>query len=252
MNLYRKIYFKILNLLLGNTRGQKIKSDWYIKRHAKTIQKEGPAALRIFYDLTKEIRCSYWLHWGTLLGAFREKGFIKHDEDIDIGMFDTDISIALVDKMLQSGFVFLEAIVDKDFEGGYHLAFDYNGAKFDIYSFHKDIANRYCTCFTPVPYQHGKWGKVRSDIFDILHVSVPLWDGLVEIPFEGTTAYIPSNTDEILQIYYGKDYMIPMKKVKSEDADLANSYKVHEDSEKHYACKMNFEVFKMLRLKGLI
>lgn len=42
----------------------------------------------IFLD-EKEIK--YWICSGTILGCVREKGQIKHDDDVDIAMFEPDL-----------------------------------------------------------------------------------------------------------------------------------------------------------------
>lgn len=36
----------------------------------------------------------FWLDYGTLLGAYREHDFIKHDFDLDIGLWLKDAEIA--------------------------------------------------------------------------------------------------------------------------------------------------------------
>ena len=44
--------------------------------------------LFLFDDIMKQIDVDYWLSEGTALGATREQGFIKGDDDIDVGTFD--------------------------------------------------------------------------------------------------------------------------------------------------------------------
>lgn len=45
----------------------------------------------------------FWLDYGTLLGAYREHDFIKHDFDLDIGLWLKDAEIAKK-AMLKNGF----------------------------------------------------------------------------------------------------------------------------------------------------
>ena len=44
--------------------------------------------LFLFDDIMKKIDVDYWLSEGTALGAIREHGFIKGDDDVDVGTFD--------------------------------------------------------------------------------------------------------------------------------------------------------------------
>jgi lipopolysaccharide cholinephosphotransferase len=52
----------------------------------RMLQKCDTMLLAIFDKLCKKHNLKYWLHWGTLLGAVRHRGFIPWDDDIDIAM----------------------------------------------------------------------------------------------------------------------------------------------------------------------
>lgn len=244
-----KVYYKILSLFVGKQKIIQIKKRSRMLKKAKIIQMFGEEAIIKFAEVVHTEEVCYWLFWGTLLGSYREKGFIKHDTDIDIGMFDTDITISLIDKMIDSGFIVLNVIVDKDFLGGYHIAFDYKGVKFDIYSFHKKDDD--VIAFNPVPYNYTKFGQSRrKDIMDIVHVTMPCWSSLIKVPFEHTTCLIPSNASDLLRILYGDDFMTPIIGKKPDDKE--NPMIVHENPNIHYACVMNYETFKMIKRTGLL
>ena len=246
-----KRFWQVLRIFIGRERRDTIRNRRNIKKRAKIVKEKGSELLSVFSRIILEEGCGYWLFWGTLLGAYREKGFIKHDDDIDIGMYDTDISIRLVNKMIDSGFKVMHCVVDKDFVGGFQLAFMYKDIKFDIYSFHKDERSGMNTVFCPIPYNYAKWGYAeRTDIFDILHVHMPAWKSLIEVPFENIVVTIPSNADDILRILYGDNYMTPIAGVKAEQQ--LTDMKVHENPKLHYACTMSYEVFKMFKHSRLI
>ena len=244
-----RIYFFLVKILFGKEKETKQRINQRIRRNAKIVQTIGPEAITIFQKICWQHDVRYWPFWGTLLGAYREKGFIKHDEDIDIGMFDQDISVTLVDDMIAHGFRVIMAVVDKDLKKGFHLAFDYKGLKFDIYSCHKTDGE--IVVFSPEPYNYAKFGQSpRNDIMDIVHTHIDSWADLLEVPFEQITMTIPANTETILQQLYGKDFMTPIKNKKADD--LPNPSIVHEDCREHYACVMNYETFKMLKNAHLI
>jgi len=53
-----------------------------------------------FDKLCQENAIQYWIIGGTALGAVRNKGVIPHDDDIDVGMFESDFK--KLDKLLKN------------------------------------------------------------------------------------------------------------------------------------------------------
>lgn len=61
------------------------------------------AALLDFDDLSKSLGLSYFLVSGTFLGVVRDKAFIGHDHDIDVGVFEEDVSDDMVPALSRPG-----------------------------------------------------------------------------------------------------------------------------------------------------
>ncbi len=56
----------------------------------RVMQECDALLLRIFDKICKKHKMTYWLDWGTLLGAVRHRGFIPWDDDMDISMTRSD------------------------------------------------------------------------------------------------------------------------------------------------------------------
>ena len=50
--------------------------------------------LRLFHEVCQKYQLTYWLDWGTLLGAVRHNGFIPWDDDLDVCMPREDFNKA--------------------------------------------------------------------------------------------------------------------------------------------------------------
>lgn len=69
----------------------------------RLMQKCDAVQLLIFDKLCKKHGLTYWLDYGTLLGAVRHKGFIPWDDDMDVAMprADYDKLLSLVGDFLK-------------------------------------------------------------------------------------------------------------------------------------------------------
>jgi len=127
----------------------------------------------------------YGLWFGTLLGAIREKGFIKHDEDTDVFMLEEDR-----EKVLNALFDFEEIGLKVIRYEKYLLSFMKDDDYIDIYFYKKSFNQR-------IMLDNGIDGK---------HL-----ESTQNIDFLGTTFPVSENPEEALEILYGKDWRIPLE-----------------------------------------
>lgn len=144
---------------------------------------------------------------GTLLGAIREKDFIKHDTDVDLGvmMKEWDLSVfsRVVKEMMQKGFILYHSfgIFGKHFEVSWYRS----GIKVDFFFY----------------YYEGN--KIRFNAFlnggrdlpkDIItyEYDAQNFNVLAEITFKGSVYKIPSFPEEVLKQKYGDQWRIPQVK----------------------------------------
>lgn len=69
---------------------KEIRSDFLIDEKRKKVWAVVLEMLEKFDQVCKAYHLTYWVFYGTLLGAVRHKGFIPWDDDIDVVLFRDD------------------------------------------------------------------------------------------------------------------------------------------------------------------
>lgn len=136
----------------------------------------------------------YWMQDGTLLGYVRDKNFIPHDNDVDIGMRWSDFSQDIFKDIIKSGFVFKSS--HGRLEESLVINFRKRNIPIDIYFYYYDGDRFYHTAAC------GKARKYRVDFsykdFDVK-----------EVEYFGTKLFIPDDPLYFIETKYGKDWSEP-------------------------------------------
>jgi len=181
----------------------------YDKIHHKHRQfifrKRASIVLKTFASVCAAENIPFWLEFGTLLGAYREHGFIQHDFDLDIGVFYKDID-NLVKSLINNHFKMLRKFeVEEDSQLGIEFTFSYLSIPIDIFVFHKRNEEIYCHSFSPIfdnaPFEGAS--EVKEIIFP--------FTGITSINFANVFVGIPTNAKEHLILNYGDNFMTPDK-----------------------------------------
>ena len=165
-------------------------------------------AIRIFASLAKENEWDYFITYGTLLGAYREHHFIKHDDDIDIAVNNKNLSISTIKKMCEVGFQ-LKGIFTTNDRAYKHICFYYKGITFDLYGFSR--VDKKIVQFEPVAIDRNWDYSVNINKFGVAKTSFKD-EGMQSVIFEKAEVMIPTNTKDFLEGLYGKNFMTPIKK----------------------------------------
>ena len=139
-------------------------------------------------------RIRYWLQDGTLLGYYRDRNFIPHDNDIDIGMRWSDFAQSIMKDITRAGFVFKSS--HGRLEESLVINFRKRNIPIDIYFYYYDGDRFYHTA------AYGKARKYRVDFsykdFDVK-----------EIEFFGEKFFIPEDPLYFIETKYGKTWKNP-------------------------------------------
>lgn len=127
------------------------------KLASNRLSKYGYEALSCINELSEELNIEYWLMFGSLLGAFREHHFIRHDDDLDLAILSNDITQAFVQRIIQEGFD-LVSIKESNDQRHRMVSFLYKGVVVDFYGFSFDDETN-ITGFSSVPLE----GKTYSE-----------------------------------------------------------------------------------------
>jgi len=151
--------------------------------------------LLVIREIFSSNNIHFGLIYGTLLGAYREKGFIKHDEDTDIFILDED-----KEKILR----LLPKIVKKGFQIG-----RYSGS---ILSIVRD--EEYIDFYF---YKKSRFGNRKCNG----HVLKSRWlETIKSYQFLGKSFNIPFDVEDVLIHLYGRNWRIPKENTPASNYDL--------------------------------
>lgn len=180
-------------------------------RRNHLFRKNGVDVLQSFDILMNRLGINYSIFAGTLLGAIREKGFLKHDVDIDTVIFNDDYSSKINNALINNGFRLLHRYLVDDGKRGREETYEKDGVSIDIFYIYSDA--RFPT------YQcdfHGVEGSSshedsmkRFGYVATRRIEFPVSRETVRVPFEGIMVNSIANAQEWLTYRYGKDYLIP-------------------------------------------
>lgn len=171
------------------------------RKRKKAYHKYGKEALSLFVNCMEESGFPYTLAFGSILGAIREHGFIKHDLDIDTFVWIEDFTEDIIKKLQDVGFLWYRSIsIDED-KFGREDSFLYKGVTIDIFYLYSAIDKYpYCCDFIPIKDSNERLPR---------RVELPISKNTKKVPFEGILVNIPINAEEICEFRYGSNYMTP-------------------------------------------
>lgn len=172
-------------------------------RQIKIFRENALDALKAFVDCMEEQGIKYTLAFGSILGAIREHGFIKHDIDIDTAIWIDDYKPDMVAALEKVGFTWVFSHTVDDGKLGREDTFEYHGVRIDVFYFYPAIDKLpYCCDFL---WQDELGPSCRLP----RRVEIPLSHERRKVPFEGIEVYVPDNAEEFCKFRYGSDYMTP-------------------------------------------
>lgn len=139
-------------------------------------------------DLLDEKGIKFWLMYGTLLGAVRDKDFIPYDFDVDIQTKDVDKLENSIPWFDQQGVKLIRA------EQGRLYSFTIDSVYIDVY-----IAK-------DAPFPLNIWCSWLNGFI----VPTKLIYPLSELDFLGKRFLIPGNSEKLMEFFYGKTWKTPI------------------------------------------
>lgn len=182
------------------------------KKENENFLKNGIEVISAFDRCMKDNGYKYMLAYGTLLGAIREKGMIRHDDDFDLWMWIDDFDENMIDVLKEAGFKHKFSFSVEDDKLGREDTFEYMGVLIDIFYLYPDDTNGSNNCiFNPFPGSSTREDSIKKHGgLQVTKVLLPISKDIIRTEYEGVLKLpIPSNYDEVLAKRYGEDYMIP-------------------------------------------
>lgn len=188
-----------------------------INHQAKIFHKNASKTLKKLSEALDNNNIQSWLVYGTLLGYAREKDFISHDYDIDLGVFLDKKNNKLEKVLNEYGFVKVREYKIDDGEYGLEQTYELNGITVDFFYTKKQEKEYLAHTFYSdkglnMNQTISKYGGLLVTEFVFTPFDLEL------ITFKDANFFVPVNYDLYLKEYYGANYMTPNRDWKTEMA----------------------------------
>jgi len=171
----------------------------------------------------------FFLMFGTLLGAVRDKDLILYDKDIDLGIFYEDSrKLEKAEKILEKHGILME--------GKKRRKPDTPVEKFVLFGksvWGIEFATMYLIGDTYWYIDSSDWRGAR-----LMPHKKEWLDNLQEIDFLGTKFLIPSKPEEVLKSFYGSNWRIPSGETRTTAVLPRDLWKDEEGIKKYESIKI--------------
>lgn len=187
----------------------KIINQIKFKQQVRKMRKNGLEMLCMADKAFNSMGVKAFLSFGTLLGAYRDKGFIAYDPDVDLGVLDANLPENMIEVMAKYGFQLHKQNHIPSTGKVIEDTYIYKGIHLDVFHYFEED-NDYYTLVAQL-HETKDWKEANaSDGFPCEKVSVVKTD-FHRQPFMGIEVYMPINTHEWLVDMYSETYMTPIK-----------------------------------------
>jgi hypothetical protein len=185
------------------------------RKDRKLLKKLGLETLIQADRALREAGSFIFLSCGTLLGAYRDKNFIAHDCDLDVGILFEQLPENLSEVLEKYDFKHEKQFYFKDTGMVTEDVYSYKGLHIDFFIYYQEDEDYYY--YSAKRHEYKTWQEAnRTDGFPCTSSWIPVSD-FEEIDFLGHKFFTPVKTPQWLEDSYGKTYMTPIKKWSEKD-----------------------------------
>lgn len=202
------------------------------KQQVRKMRKNGLEMLQMADQAFTSMGVQAFLTFGTLLGAYRDKGFIAYDPDVDLGVIDRNLPKNMYEVMAKHGFQLCKQNIISEINQVIEDTYIYKGIHLDVFHYFEEGGDYY----TLVAQLHETkdWKEANAtDGFPCEKVSVVKTE-FQRQNFMNIDVYMPIKTHEWLVDMYSESYMTPIKNWSEDDHKTRRSKSTERSYRKLY------------------
>lgn len=181
-----------------------------IRKTIKNVHENGLECLEKAKAVCDRLGMFFWLDYGTLLGAVREKDFIAHDSDLDAGILYEEKNEKLESEMKKAGFTKI-----RDFTADNKIVLEtytYQGVELDFFYYFYDGGKMWAYTFSNKEEMDVREVEGRTYMTGINAYKVTFTKcEFKQIEFKNSKFFAPYPPSSYLAEVYGENFMIKNK-----------------------------------------